>query len=440
MELCVQSMSLGEPVSPDQVHPLPIPDTMNALVLRGTGHENVAVARVPVPVPGPRQLLARVDAAGVCTSILKILAQGPAHSYLNGWDPAKWPLILGDEGALTIVRAGDELADTYKPGMRCCCQPAVDLAPINYRERYIDNAEGMDKCAVGYTLGGCLAQYLLIQEEVIEGHCFLPLPDDDMPSFAVSMGEPISCVISSQQRHVHLLQPSPTAPREARVGILPGGVTVVIGAGAMGRIHVELAMAARPRALVVSDVVGERLDNVRDQLAARAEELGVQLVLAGADELDRQVAEVSGGDGADDIIMAVGIRAVQQKALAMLGRGGVANLFGGLPRGEHLLELDAIAVHYRDIKVVGSSGGGPGDLVGALKAIAEGRIDPGNYVAAVGGLENAPDVLKMIAEGRIDGKAILYPHIQPTPLQRVDHWDGDQERALLAKRSEGSRT
>jgi L-sorbose 1-phosphate reductase len=415
-----------------------IPETMKALVMHGKGLENVAVEAVPVPRPGPRQLLARVDAAGVCTSILKILAQGADHSYLNGWDPSQHPLILGDEGALTLVEVGGELADQYAPGQRFACQPAVDVAPVNHRERYRDNAEGMDKCAVGYTLGGTLAQYLLIQEEVLDGHCLLPLPDEAMPAFAVSMAEPIACVIGAHQRHVHIFQPTPISAREARLGILPGGVALVVGAGAMGRVHMELALAAKPRALVVSDLIVERLDLVRRQLGARAEQLGAQLVLVTPEELDAKLHEVSGGQGADDIVLAVGVQPVQQHALSLLARGGVANLFGGLPKGKHILELDAIAVHYRDIKVVGSSGGNPGDLAGALSAIASGRIDPGNFVAGVGGLENAPAVLQMIADAKIDGKAILYPHIQPTPLERVDHWSGDQEKAFVAERTEGT--
>ena len=42
-----------------------IPSQMRAVVLDGVGFEHLRVTRVPVPVPGPNQLLARVDAAGV---------------------------------------------------------------------------------------------------------------------------------------------------------------------------------------------------------------------------------------------------------------------------------------------------------------------------------------------------------------------------------------
>ncbi|MCD6394450.1 MAG: hypothetical protein J7M40_13190, partial [Planctomycetes bacterium] len=114
-----------------------------------------------------------------------------------------------------------------------------------------------------------------------------------------------------------------------------------------------------------------------------------------------------------------------------------ANLFGGLPRGEHVLDLDALAVHYREIKLVGSSGGDPSDMAATLKAIYNGDIDAGNYVAAVGSLDNAVDVLKMIKETKIDGKAILYPHIRQTPLRMVEHWDRGSEREFLDERLPG---
>jgi D-arabinose 1-dehydrogenase-like Zn-dependent alcohol dehydrogenase len=58
-----------------------IPATMQALIAKGVGFENLEVAQVPVPQPGPDQLLARVDAAGVCTSIIKLIEQGDKHTY-----------------------------------------------------------------------------------------------------------------------------------------------------------------------------------------------------------------------------------------------------------------------------------------------------------------------------------------------------------------------
>ena len=72
---------------------LSIPETMQALIAKGSGFENLEVTEVPVPEINPSQILARVDAAGVCTSILKLVDQGPDHTFIRGWDMKKWPVI-----------------------------------------------------------------------------------------------------------------------------------------------------------------------------------------------------------------------------------------------------------------------------------------------------------------------------------------------------------
>ncbi len=409
-----------------------VPETMQAVVLSGAGWENLAVREVPVPEIGDSQLLCRVDAAGVCTSNLKLIAQGSDHPFLNGWDLARYPIILGDEGALTVVRVGRQLAGRYRVGERYAIQPAVDVAPINYRERYRDGARGMTKCAVGYTLGGNMAQYIRVQEEVLEAQCLIPLPSE-LPYFAVSMAEPISCVFSGQERHVHMRKDGPMGRREPRLGLLPGGTALVVGAGAMGRIHVEMAMRFRPRNLLVSDVLQDRLDRVEKTLGEKAKSLGINLATVRAEALAERLEELTAGAGADDIVLAVGVQAVQQNALGLLARGGVASLFGGLPRGKHMLQLDGIAVHYNEIKVVGSSGGEPSDMLATLEAIARGDLNPGNYVCGVGSLRHAPAILEGIREAKVDGRAILYPHAGVETFQLVDGWDARREEQFLAR-------
>jgi L-sorbose 1-phosphate reductase len=408
-----------------------LPATMQAVVCAGVGFENIKVVDVPVPAVGDNQLLCRVDAAGVCTSILKLVSQGSKHTFLNGWDVEKFPVILGDEGSVTVVKAGKNLAGQYKPGQRFGIQPAVDVAPICHRERYSNNAQGMKKCAVGYTLGGNLAEYILIQEEVLQGKCLLPLPKDDLSYFAVSMGEPISCVYSAQERQYHLYKADPFAPRIPKLGCLPGGTTVVIGAGSMGRMHLEMAMRFRPKNLIIADLIEERLAIALRTIGEKAKKLGINLLAINGAKLKDELMKLTDGNGADDIILAVGVQPVQQGALELLGKGGVANLFGGLPKGKNILQVDAIKVHYDEIKLVGSSGGEPSDLKATLDAIANHDINPGNYVCGIGSLKHAPAVLKMIEEAKVDGKVILYPHTRVNDLRFVEHWDKQQEETFL---------
>ena len=64
-------------------NPGPLPETMLAVRLHGTGFDDLCVEETPVPQPNDDQLLVRVDAAGVCASNLRLIAQGSGHTFLN---------------------------------------------------------------------------------------------------------------------------------------------------------------------------------------------------------------------------------------------------------------------------------------------------------------------------------------------------------------------
>src|ERR1035441_4702721 len=95
MAIAESSIKLGEESAST------LPKEMRAVVLDGIGFSHLGVRNVPTPRPGPHQMLARVDAAGICTSLIKLIEQGPNHPLLSGWDITSFPLILGDEGSVT---------------------------------------------------------------------------------------------------------------------------------------------------------------------------------------------------------------------------------------------------------------------------------------------------------------------------------------------------
>ncbi len=417
------------------VKPGQIPERMRAVVLDGAGFEHLAVRDVPVPDPGPRQMLARVDAAGVCTSLIKIVEQGANHSQIYGWDIGRHPLILGDEGAVTIIEVGAELKGQFESGQRCAIQPAVDHVPVNWRERYRNNAEGVAKVAVGYTLPGHLAEYILITEETIEAGCAVPLPDQDMPAAHAAAAEPISCCVSAQEHHMHLTQAGPRERRGAQNGLRPGGVTVLIGAGAMGRMHVDVGISYKPRTIICADFIAERLELVERLFAERAKAQGVDLICVNPKnrDLGELVGELTGHLGADDVIVAVGSKPAIQGAQKLCGRGAVLNLFGGLKKGEDIVDLDTGIVHYKEINVTGSSGGSPWDVERTLALMAEKRIETAAHITRVADLEHVPEIIAMIKRRELDGKAIIYPHRRTAEIRSVERWAAEDEKKYLAE-------
>jgi len=407
-----------------------LPETMTALRLHGVGLDQLRYDVVDTPRPGPGQLVARVEAAIACASDNKIIDQGGEHPLMYGWDLAQYPMPIAHEGCVTVAAVGDGVPSEYGVGRRFAIQPAVPSAPRHYRERYRDNAASVEKIAIGYTLPGLFAEYVLISEEVIESGCVLPLPSPEMPNFAAALAEPLSCVVSAQEHTVHLLKDSPTRPRRAHLGLKPGGVVAVLGAGPMGRMHVEVAFRYQPRAVIVSDPLEARLAKLRGPVQEKAKRLAVELVLTDADGFEHTLSRLSGGRGADDIIVAVGIRSLQERAFDLLAPGGVANFFGGLKKGDHMLSLDARRIHYDSVMAVGSSGGDPSDVATALSLIQDGTIDAGNYIAAVGGLDAAEDLIRAVRAQELDGKGVIYPHVRG-PLQPVDRWTAEREAKLV---------
>jgi threonine dehydrogenase-like Zn-dependent dehydrogenase len=66
----------------------------------------------------------------------KVISQGSEHTYFSGWDPAKNPVILGDEGSITIVKVGRNLEKKFKIGQRYTIKTPLRCNPINNTSNY----------------------------------------------------------------------------------------------------------------------------------------------------------------------------------------------------------------------------------------------------------------------------------------------------------------
>jgi L-iditol 2-dehydrogenase len=278
-----------------------------------------------------------------------------------------------------------------------------------------------------------LAEYVLVTEEILQAGCLLPLPDSSLPFAHAALSEPFSCVISAQDHHLHLTQENPLGPRGVIKGLKAGGVTVIQGAGAMGRMHVALAMSYRPRAIVVADLVESRLEVVRRLFAPRAAELGIDLLTLNPtkDDLREAVNGLTNYAGADDVIVAVGARQVIADAQALLARGSVLNLFGGLKKGDDTVGFETSMVHYKEVNITGSSGGSPWDVARTLDLMAAHEIDAGDHIARIGDLAHTADFLQMIKAAAIDGKAVVYPHRRSGEIRTVKSWTAKDEQDYL---------
>lgn len=216
-------------------------------------------------------------------------------------------------------------------------------------------------------------------------------------------------------------------------GLKPGGVTVIVGAGAMGRMNADVALNYKPQFLVVVDMVEERLGIVKRLFGPRANKAGITLQTINPAKADLQdfVNELTAFRGADDVIVAVGSRKAIEGAQFLLGRGGVLDLFGGLKKGEDTIGLNTSIVHYQEINVTGSSGGSPWDIARTLDLLASGEIDASSHITRIGDLEHTIEILRMVMAQKIDGKAVVYPNRRTAEILAVKSWGARDEREFL---------
>ncbi|MBN1350047.1 zinc-binding dehydrogenase [candidate division KSB1 bacterium] len=406
-----------------------IPDEMDALILSGKGFEHLQLKRVPVPQPGANQFLARVDAVFGCASDSKLIENGKEHPLLYGWDIERWPISIGHEACITAVKIGDNLKEKISVGATYALQPAINSRPITHRERYA-NPASIDKVAIGYSLGGMFAEYILIPEEVIQTNSLISYDTTQIPYFAAAFTEPLSCVYSAQNQVSHIYKDGPLNPREVKLGLKRGGVTLILGAGPMGIIHSELAMTYKPQTIILSEPLEMRRRQAKQIIHPKAANRNIEFILTTPDELPRVLQNVTKGRGVDDCISSLGIAKVQEESLNYLAKGGVANFFGGTKVGESVITVDTRRIHYDSITMVGSSGGDPSDVHAVMKLIEKREISPELYVKRVGGLNAALELVKSIRAQDFFGKGLIYPHIRHD-LSPVDAWSYEKENEFL---------
>gem|GEM_PF-41114 len=170
-----------------------LPQTMLSWKLYGAGMENLGKDGqpeiVPLPKCGPRELILRVDAVGLCFSDTKVIKAGSNHPRLLGRNLQRNPTVLGHEVAGTVFSVGDEIRDRFKPGERYVVQ-----ADVYYQGQTM---------AYGYVHRGGLRQYTLIPYQMVdgdEGTYLLPLGKDSGYSQG-ALVEPWACVIAAFNIH-----------------------------------------------------------------------------------------------------------------------------------------------------------------------------------------------------------------------------------------------
>jgi threonine dehydrogenase-like Zn-dependent dehydrogenase len=301
----------------------------------------------PVPVPGPTQLVLKVEATGICFSDTKLLHAWTKH-------PRKGP-VLGGLAPEVLAEISSYVPDEAPivPGHECCARivavgSAVERHAVGERVlvqtdyRHLPTAGA--NAAFGYNFEGGLQEYVLQDERMIldpaTGERFL-IPVGDGPSgSAVALLEPWACVEKSY---------ATVERRTLRAG---GALLVVVDPGANLEGLAALEEAAAPAS---REIVGPASDEAVAALAGRRFD---DIVYAGAS--------------------ASRIEALQE----LLAPGGVMAIVTSGVAIDRPVAVDVGRIHYDPIRFTGTAGTSAAEAYARIPA--DGELRDGDTVAVVG--------------------------------------------------------
>ena len=188
-------------------------------------NRDVRLEDVPMPEPGPDEMLVKVLSCGICGSDISEWYRLP-----------RAPLVLGHEIGGEVVKTGENV-NQYKAGDRIFVAPKVPCMACHYCE----NGHYPVCPNVKDRLPGGFAQFIVVPSALVDKGTYL-LPDNvsyDQATFI----EPLACVTRAQ--------------RLSRVK--ENQTIMVFGCGMSGLLHVKLAKSLNCRTIAV-DVNEKRLE------------------------------------------------------------------------------------------------------------------------------------------------------------------------------------
>ena len=328
---------------------------MKALVLKE--YKRLSYEDVPDPVVGPDDVLVRVKTCGIC------------GSDVHGMDGSSGrripPIIMGHEAAGIVAEVGANVTD-FAQGERVTFDSTVYCGTCRFCRRgavnLCDDRRVLGVSCDEYRCHGAFADFVAVPQRIV---CRLP---DRVAFEQAAMVEPLAVAF-------HAVELAP---------IRLNDTAVVVGAGMIGLLVIQLLKQAGCGRVVAADLDGSRL--------ALAERLGADVALHGRDvDVPAKVHAMTNG-GADVAIEAVGVPRTVTMTVDCLRKGGTAVLVGNVTPA---VELPLQTVVTRQITLRGSCASA-GEYPACLDMIARGAVDVDALISATAPLAHGGSWFKRL--------------------------------------------
>ncbi len=316
---------------------------MKAVILHGPENypNNYEVMDIEKPSCGKNEILLHMRAAALCGTDKRIFT----GSKTKGVRPDS---VVGHEMCGDIAEVGENVKG-FAVGDRVSI---ANVIPCGHCPACLSGRENacMERKAIGYEFNGGFEEYVLIPEVCIQAGNVVKLPET-VSYEAGALIEPLACCIRGL--------------RNTGTGF--NDTVLIIGAGPIGLMHLELSKLSGANKVIVSE-----LDPEKREIALK---LGADRVVdSSKEDLAAIIAEETNGFGVDRIVMAIGITALVNDTLKLAKKGGTVCLFAGFPTGR-TADIDPSIIHYNELNVTGSTAYKRIDYLQAADMVKTGKID-----------------------------------------------------------------
>jgi S-(hydroxymethyl)glutathione dehydrogenase / alcohol dehydrogenase len=353
-----------------------------------TSPGDLEITELAIDKPGPREVLVKTAAAGLCHSDLH---------QMDGSLPGRVPACMGHESAGVVEAVGDQVS-YLKPGdhvISCLsvfcghCEHCLSGYPNRCQSAEMRRAGGeppriskSDGTAVNqaFQLGSFADQMLVHEHALVKVTEEIPLDRAALIGCGVMTG--VGAVTNTAQ-------------------VRPGQTVAVIGCGGIGLNVIQGARLAGAGRIIAVDQVPVKFELAK-QFGA------TDTVDASGGTAVQQVLEMTGG-GVDHAFEAIGLKVTAEAAYGMLKSGGTATVVGLLPFGEKI-EIPGLSL-LGERKLQGSLMGSNRfrvDMPRIVEHYLNGRLDLDNLISARISLEEVNEGFKAMKGGEVARSVIIF--------------------------------
>ena len=330
-----------------------------------TSPETITFSEIEKPVIKPNEILMKVKNIGICGSDI--------HAYYGKHPFMSFPIRLGHEMSGEVVEVGSEVKGieigelvTAMPQTFCHeCEPCK-----NGRYNICDTLE-----VIGCQTPGAACEYFNVDAALIK-----KIPE--------GMSAELAATIEPAAVGVHAVR---------RAGSVKGMNVVVMGAGTIGNVTAQAAMAEGAKSVLITDFSDYRLELAKNCGIPHAANTG-KVTMQDA------IKEAFGGEGADIFFECVGIGATVNQAIECSKKGHDIVIVGVYVTNP---QINMACVQDREFRLIGSLMYVDKDFQDTIDYMAAGKINMKPLVSKVFKFDEYQDAFKYIENNKDESLKIL---------------------------------